>query len=116
MSEYSTSERQCCGTELNKDYNCIENLCSFTLWNASNACSCLNLCTKYKEEKNKIQCGTSDCPNIINYVLSPCILFGDIISCPLKSFLYCEKCVNCVDDTSEKNNNQSDEIINKQPK
>ena len=115
MSEYSTNERQCCGHELNTNYNCVENHCSFTLWNASNALSCLNICGKYSEDNDNVSCGTIQCCSIINYLLFPCMLFGDIITCPCRSFLYCEKCVECGNSNSNDTTGNAKDVITTQP-
>jgi hypothetical protein len=114
MSEYSTNKRQCCDIELNTDYNCIENYCNVTLWNASKACYEFNLFSKYNTYKN-FTCGIYECCYFVNWLMCPFALLGDIIVCPCRSFLYCEKYVECGCNNMNKIKKTKD-IITTQPK
>lgn len=115
MSEYYNSERQCCCINLNTDYNCVENYCNASLWNAGKACNSLELCSKYSKNSKNFTCGTCECCYFTNWLMCPVVLLGDIIACPCRSFLYCEKCVECGSNTTIDTTENTKDVITTQP-
>jgi hypothetical protein len=103
----STQNRQCCSIELEEDYNCIENYFGASLWNYGHACKCYKLGNKYTKNTKNFYCNSIECGGLINYIMSPFALFADIICCPCRTFLYCEKCIN----TNDVNNDVNDDNV-----
>jgi hypothetical protein len=107
----TTEERTCCSIKLNNDFNCIENCCEASLINYAKMCYLCNIGQKYItieviKADNRSICNNycKEC-SIPFLAMSPLCLLVDILICPCKTVLYCEKCLE-----------KKDEVITEQPK